>query len=173
MPYCNIIGKIVFTEKLEKDDAIELSYYLTQKAIDNRIGINLYCNLTSDGELFFPIKNYLREGYIPYEILDNPLTNECSHMFRKIMYGANRIAYVAKSGVTRLQHFYEEILEHKWISYITVRFYEKHSSDTDLRAKTEVYNKEIKVSELCTEIENTPLDEDYTGFPDVRLKIVK
>lgn len=173
MPYCNIIGKIVFTEKLEEDDAVELSYYLTQKAIDNRIGINLYGNLTSEGELFFPIKNYLREGYIPYEILDNPLTCECSHMLWKLMYGDNRIAGVAKTGIINIQHFYEEILEHKWISYLTVRFYDKHSGDTDLRAKTDVYNKEIKVNELCTEIENTPLDEDHKEFPDVRLKIVK
>lgn len=173
MPYCNIVGKIVFTKKLDRDDVVELSYYLTQKAIDNRIGINLNVNLTSNGELFFPIKNYIKEGYIPYEILDDPTTNECSHMLWEIMYGKRKIANVAKSGVTRLQHFYEEILEHEWISYITVRFYDKHSSDTDLRAKTDVYNNEIKVSELCTEIENTPLDSDYNEFPDVRLKIVK
>lgn len=173
MPYCNIVGKIVFSEKLERDDVEEISYYLTQKAIDNRIGINLYCNLTSEGKYFFPIKNYIKEGFIPYEILDDPLTNECSHLFKNISYGRRRIANAAKSGVTRLQHFYEEILGHEYISNVTVRFYDKHSSDTDLRLKTDVYNKEIKASRLCTEIENTPLDRDYDEFPDVRLKIVK
>ena len=73
MAHCTIMGKIVFSEKFERKDVVELSYFLMQKAMDNRIGINLDCNLTRKAEYFYPIKNYIKEGCIPYEILDNPL----------------------------------------------------------------------------------------------------
>ena len=58
MAHCTVIGKIVFSQKFERKDVVELSYFLMQKAIDNRIGINLYCNLTRKAEYFYPIKSF-------------------------------------------------------------------------------------------------------------------
>ena len=98
MAHCTIMGKIVFSEKFERKDVVELSYFLMQKAMDNRIGINLDCNLMRKAEYFYPIKNYIKEGCIPYEILDNPLTNECSDIFDDIWFGAKRLFEVRKSA---------------------------------------------------------------------------
>ena len=174
MSHCTVIGKIVFSQKFERKDVVELSYFLMQKAMDNRIGINLDCNLTRKAEYFYPIKNYIKEGCIPYEILDNPLTNECSDIFDDIWFGAKRLFEVRKSaGILRLQKFYNEIIRHEMISYITVRFFDEHSSDPEIKNKTDTYTDEIKAEELGLFIEDTPLDRDYTEFPDVRLKIVK
>ena len=45
-----------------------------------------YGTVIYQGLLRYPMKNYASEGYLPYEILDNPLTNECFDLFRNIAY---------------------------------------------------------------------------------------
>ena len=45
-----------------------------------------YGTVIYQGLLRYPMKNYASEGYLQYEILDNPLTNECFDLFRNIAY---------------------------------------------------------------------------------------
>lgn len=173
MPNCNVVGKIVFSRELDESELVDLSYFLTQIAIKNRIGLNLDVNLTSEGQYFYPIKNYHKEGFIPYEIVDSPLTNECFHIFDNISYGPDRDISIERTGLSKLQNFYEEVLEHcSSVYYLTVCFYDKHSSDPEWRNKTDKYVRIIKPGDLCKEIERTPLGKYQCDFPDVRLKII-
>ena len=173
MPNCNVVGKIVFPRELDESEIVDLSYFLTKTAIKNRIGLNLDVNLTSEGQYFYPIKNYHTEGFIPYEIVDSPLSNECFHIFDNICYDTNKNVYVENTGVPRLQKFYEDVLEYcSSVFYMTVCFYDKHSSDPEWRNKTDKYVRIIKPGDLCKVIESTPLGKHQCEFPDVRLKIV-
>ena len=148
---------------------IDLSFFITQTAINHRIGVNLYSNLTMDGLLRYPLKNYASEGYIPYEILDNPLSNECFDLFRNIAYpeiGYN-VANIANTGLLRIQHFLEDVLQDARIEYLILKIEDVHG------IPEQIYEYEIEPSELCQAIEQVPNDSNRLALPAVKLKIVR
>ena len=148
---------------------IDLSFFITQTALNHRIGINMYCNLTEEGLLRYPLKNYAKEGYLPYEILDNPLTNECFDLFNNIGYPEEgfAVANIANTGLLRVQKFFEDVLRDERIEYITL-----HMEDVHGVAK-KTYEYEITSGMLCVAIEQVPNDINRLEIPAVRFKIVR
>lgn len=148
---------------------IDLSFFITQTAIKHRIGVNLYCNLTKDGILRYPLKNYASEGYIPFEILDNPLSNECFDLFRNIAYpevGYN-VANIANTGLLRVQHFLEDVLQEEQIEYMTLQLENVHG------IPEKIYKCVIEPGELCRAIEQVPNDVNKLALPAVKFKIIR
>ena len=148
---------------------IDLSFFITQTAINHRIGVNLYSNLTMNGLLRYPLKNYANEGYIPYEIIDDPLSNECFYMFHNIAYpetGYN-VANIANTGLLRVQHFLEDVLQEEQIEYMTLQLENVHG------IPEKIYKCVIKPGELCRAIEQVPNDVNRLALPAVKFKIIR
>lgn len=167
MPNCKLTGEIYFSEVLTKQELVDVSFFITQKSIDHRIGVNLYSNLTPYGLMRYPLREYAKEGFIPYEILDNPMTNECFEMFFNIMYPdkCHNVLNLSNTGVMRVQRFYESVLMDDRISYMTIYIEDVHG------IPKKIYEYEIHAKEFCSAIEQTPNDENRLDLPAVRLKI--
>ncbi len=153
----------------DMEDLIDLSFFISQTAINHRIGVNLYSNLTEDGLFRYPLKDYASEGYIPYEILDNPLSNECFELFRNIAYpeiGYN-VANIANTGLLRVQHFLEVVLQDERIEYMTLQIEDVHG------ISKQIYEYTIEPGNLCYVIEQVPNDVNKLALPAVKLKIVR
>jgi hypothetical protein len=181
MPNAILTGEIYFTcspifydeiHSPPHDDVerlIDLSYFITQTAINHRIGINLYCNLTENGLRRYPLKNHAKEGYLPYEILDNPLTNECFDLFRNIAYSEKgfTVANIANTGLLRVQHFFEDIFQDERIAYATLHMEDVHG----IAKKT--YEYTIEAGMLCDAIERVPNDNNRLDIPAVRFVMAR
>ena len=148
---------------------IDLSFFVTQTAINHRIAVNIYCNLTEEGLLRYPLKNYAKDGYLPYEILDNPLTNECFDLFRNIAYPEKgfKVVNTSNTGLLRVQNFLEDVLQDERIEYMTLHMEDVHG----IAKKT--YEYEIEAGMLCHTIEQVPNDINRLAIPAVRFKIVR
>lgn len=177
MAFCILTGKIYFTSVPPDNDIINMkndneiiniSYFLSEKAINNRLGLNLYCNLTAKGLYKYPLRNYLKDGYIPYEILDDPLSSECIKIFNGVWYTDKtwKIAFAEKSRLPAVQKFFEDIIVHEKISYITLEIQDEHAWPI------EYIDYEIRADQFCQTIMDAPNDKCFE-MPPLRLKIVK
>lgn len=165
MPYYNIYGKIVFKDTIDPDELLTLAYHLVSKSIEYRLGINLYGNITSYLlKEFVDFNSCLKNKYIPFEILDNPLTDECSEIFDEILIGQHDVIGVENSRLPILQDFLAEILRIECISHLVVNAIDKHS---DSRAVTTEY--EIEADEFCSTWMNAP--KMHSELPNVKLII--
>ena len=77
MNYCIVTGKIYFLSIPSYDEMTDISLFLLEKAINNKIHINLNINLTGKALDKYPIRDYIKEGYVPYEILDTAWSGVC------------------------------------------------------------------------------------------------
>ncbi len=170
LSYTPILDNAMHSPPLpEMERLIDLSFFITQTAIDHRIGVNLYCNLTEEGLRRYPLKNYAKEGYLPYEILDDPLNNECFDLFRNIAYPEEgfTVANMANTGLLRVQNFFEDVLQDERISYLTLHMEDVHG----IAEKT--YEYEIPAGMLCHAMGQVPNDINRLEIPAVRFKIVR
>lgn len=175
MGHASLYGKIVFNTVPTEEQLLDLAFYITQKAVDYRFGINLYSNLSDhiipNRFSFDSIWNCVNEKYIPYEILDNPLTNECRYMFRDVVLdceGLNVLPNYSNTRIPALQDFLGEILNHKLITKLTLRFEDEHGHDN-----ITVYEYSIKPHELCEVLEQVPNDENGLEIPAAKFVITK
>ena len=152
MPYYNIYGKIVFKDIPNPDELLTLAYRLVSKSIEYRLGINLYGNITSYLLKEFADFNYCRKNkYIPFEILDDPMSNECSEIFDGILIGQHDFIGVENSRLPILQDFLAEILGIECISHLVVNAIDKHSDSSALMTEYE-----IEADEFCGTWMNAP-----------------
>ena len=167
MPHYNIYGKLVFNETPSDDDLLDLAYHLVSKSIEYRFGINLYGNITSYLLKEFPDFNYCRKNkYIPFEIMDDPMSDECSEIFDGILIGQHDFIWIEKSRMPMLQDFLTEILRLDCISHLVVNAIDKHS---DLNPVISEY--EIGADELCDTWAKAPKTHSEIG--NVRFTIKK
>jgi len=180
MPSCILTGKIYLLTLPpdEKNRAlsfdayhaglVDLSFFIVQKATDNLIAINLNTNLSSNGLLRYPLNNYLSQGFIPYEILDDPMSNECWRMFKNIGYSDNDYSVsVVNTGFMRVQHFLEQVLQDERIEYMTLDIQDTHG------IPEQIFECEIGAEKLCQAIEQAPNDVNRLALPAVKFKIVR
>lgn len=170
MPSCIVTGKIYLAENLTEEQRIDLSFFLAQKAAEAQIGLNLNINLTKEGLARYPAKDYASEGYIPYEIVDDPLSDDCSRLFLGIAYHPDgmRVASLDFSEVKRVQTFLIHAIQHEWISHMTIDFEDVHGWPV-----RETYACEIKADQLCQAILEAPNELNRFEIPALRLKITK
>ena len=164
MPHFNIYGKIVFKETPDNNSVLDLAYFLFSRTIEYRIGINIWCNLSESVRNKFNISKCIAEKYIPFEILDNPATNECYHIFDGIWIGKNDYIGIENSKLPSLEKFLSEILNYDNILYIALNFNDVHG-DENARATTH----KIHPDELCKTIEKAP--RIHTELPNLELVI--
>ena len=167
MPHFSIYGKLVFKDTIDSDELLKLAYRLVSKSVEYQFGINLYGNISSDLLREFPDFNSCQKNkYIPFEILDNPMSNECSDIFDEILIGQHDFIGVENSRLPKLQDFLAEILRIECISHLVVIAIDKHS---DINPVITEY--EIKAEEFCTTWLNAP--KTHSELPNVRLIIKK
>ena len=168
MAYCLLTGKIYLTSIPSYDEITDISYFLLEKAIANKIGINMNCNLTNRGLYKFPLCDYFKNGYIPYEILDDPLSRECHKIFENIMYADKsfKIAFSERSRLYTVQNFFESVMDYEKISHITLEIEDVHLHPL------EFFEWEIKANQFCQTIMDTP-NEKHAEMPAIRLNIIK
>ena len=156
MPNCILTGKIYLLTLPpdEKNRALSLDAYHT--------------NLSSNGLLRYPLNNYLSQGFIPYEILDDPMSNECWRMFKNIGYSDNDYSVsVVNTGFMRVQHFLEQVLQDERIEYMTLDIQDMHG------IPEQIFECEIGAEKLCQAIEQAPNDVNRLALPAVKFKIVR
>ncbi|UVI28497.1 hypothetical protein [Paenibacillus spongiae] len=160
-------GKIHFACIPSYDEMTDISYFLLEKAIINRIGLNLNYVLTVHALHKYPLRDYLKDGYIPFEIVDAPWVAECRKIIEGVWYADKtfRIACVDQSRLPSIQNFFEEIIGHEMISHIMFELEDLHNMPADF------YEFEIKANQFCQIIINTP--NHNNSMPILRLKIIK
>ena len=167
MPHYSIYGKIVFKDTPNPDELLTLAYRLVSKSIEYRFGINLYGNISSDLLNEFADFNYCRKNkYIPFEILDHPMSNECSEIFDGILIGQHDFIGVENSRLPILQDFLAEILGIECISHLVVNAIDRHSDSSALMKEYE-----IEADEFCGTWMNAP--KLHSELPNVRFIICK
>ena len=131
MPHFSIYGKLVFKDIIDSDELLKFAYRLVSKSVEYQFGINLYGNISSDLLKEFPDFNSRQKNkYIPFEILDNPMSNECSDIFDGILIGQHGFIGVENSRLPILQDFLAEILRIECISHLVVIAIDKHSDSS-------------------------------------------
>lgn len=165
------VGEIHFVSIPSDDEVTELSYFLLKKSIKNRIGVNVNNNLTIWARNKYPVSNYIdNDRYMPYEIVDTPWSGE----FREIsnnLYLELRdnktyvISSVEESRLPDLQKFFEDIIVHEMISYITFELEDIHNGPNKF------YECEITANQFCQAI----IDASGRGsvIPSVKMMIVR
>ena len=167
MPHFSIYGKLVFKEIIGRDELLKFAYRLVSKSVEYQFGINLYGNISSDLLKEFPDFNSCQKNkYIPFEILDNPMSNECSDIFDEILIGQHDFIGVENSRLPKLQDFLAEILRIECISHLVVIAIDKHSDIPPV-----ITEYEIGAEEFCTTWLNAP--KTHSELPNVRLIIKK
>jgi len=165
MPHFSIYGKLVFKDTIDSDELLKLAYRLVSKSVEYQFGINLYGNISSDLLKEFPDFNSCQKNkYIPFEILDHPMSNECSHIFDGILIGQHDVIGVENSRLPILQDFLAEILGIECISHLVVIAIDKHSDIPPV-----ITEYEIKAEEFCTTWLNAPNPD--SELPNVKLII--
>ena len=167
MSYCLITGKIYFKSILSYDTMTEVSYFLLEKAILNRIGLNINSCLTELALYKYPADDYLKYGYIPYEIVDTPWSGECHKIFEGIGYTDKtyKIDSIDQSRLPDVQKFLYDIIGNKQISYIILELEDIHLWPREF---TEY---EINANKFCQTILDSP--NQNCNMPTLRLKIIK
>ena len=169
--HCLLTGEIYLNNCLQYEEIVDIAYYLTQIAIDNKIGLNLNYNLTESGRQRYPVCDYINNnGYVPYEILDNPLSSDCFSMFDNIYYAeeTGKISFIENSNFFCVQNFFKDIINHKNILYIIFEMQDVH-----LYGTINFTEYQIRATQFCETVINAPLVKHYYSMPAVRFKIVK
>ena len=145
----------------------DISLFLLEKAINNKIHINLNINLTGKALDKYPIRDYIKEGYVPYEILDTAWSGVCHKVFENIGYTDKeyKIADVDQSRLPAVENFFAEIIAHEAISYIMLEIFEEHTWPLEYSAY------EINANQLCQIIKEAP--NPMHTIPTLSLKIIK
>ena len=128
-------------------------------------------NLTTNAFLRYPPHDYLKtDGYIPYEILDDPLSDECHKILKNMWFSdeGEKILFMEKSGMPNVQNFFQDIIRHEQISHIAFE-----SQSVHYYGKFEFLEYEIKADAFCKTIMEAVLRTHYSGLPKVRFKIIK
>lgn len=106
MPHFSIYGKLVFKDTIDPDELLKFAYRLVSKSVEYQFGINLYGNISSDLLKEFPDFNSCQKNkYIPFEILDHPMSNECSEIFDEILIGQHDFIGVENSRLPNSRIF--------------------------------------------------------------------
>ena len=170
MANCILTGKIYFTSVPSYEELVDILYFLLEKAIVNRLGFNVCWNLTNNGLFRYPLRDYLKEeGYIPYEILDDPLSNECHEMFHGIGYSSEKpykVGFVEKTRLPAVQNFFEDVITREKIAYMTLEIEPIHCWPI------EYTEYEIKAMQFCQTVADAP-NERRAEMPPIKFKIVK
>lgn len=167
--HCILTGFIHFRTILSHEQLTDLSFYLTMKALENQIALNLYCNLTARGKHSLGVSvDFQKDLCIPYEILDSPWTNECHNIFTGIWMDENfSVSHLEDSRMSNVQAFLCDAMEQDWISYMTLQI-------EDIHGPAEiVYKYTIRAEELCQAISNTPNHINRLEMPAVQFVIKK
>jgi len=161
-------GEIHFKRTPSYDEMTEISYFLLEKSIVNRIGLHLNIVLTAHGLYKYPVRNYRKDGYIPFEIVDTPWSGECRRIIEGVLYSKEtfRIARVDLSRLPNIQKFFEEIIQHEMISHIIFVMEDVHDMPRD-----DFYEFEIKANQFCQTIIDAPFDPNL--MPRLWLLITK
>lgn len=150
-----VTGKIHFAEIPSYDEMTELSYFWLDRVIENRIGVNLNVNLTANARYKYPLKNYINEErYMPYEITESPWPGSCEKIFTGDLL-----------RLYDVQKFFEDIIMHEMISYITFELEDINNGSM------EFLEHEIKANQFFQTITYAINKECAT--PILRLKICK
>lgn len=164
MPHYHVYGKIIFFDIPNNEYLLKLAYNLVSQSVTYRLGINLYANLSQELLEKFNTNTCREERYIPFELLDNPLTNECSEIFDGIWIGRHDLIGIENSRLPTLESFFAQMLTYEGISHLIVIFKDCHA---DLNAG--MTEHEIEPNELCSVLTNAP--RINTELPDVKLTV--
>lgn len=150
-----VTGKIHFAAIPSHDEMTKLPYFWLDRVIENRIGVNLNVNLTANARSKYPLKNYItEEGYMPYEITEAPWSGSCEKIFTGDLL-----------RLYNVQKFFEDIISHEMISYITFELEDINNGST------EFLEHEIKTSQIFQTI--TYAINKVSPTPILRLTICK
>ena len=166
MPHYHVYGKIVFCDVPDDEYLLDLAYDLLSQCVAYRLGINLCANLSAELLEEFNTNTCVEEKYIPFEILDNPLTNECSEIFDGIWIGKEDIIGTENSRLPTLERFFAQMLTHERVSHLILIFKDCHAD-----RNAGMTEHEIGPNELCSVLKNAP--RIHTELPDVRLTVRK
>lgn len=178
-------GKIYFTSIPSDDEMDDISYFLLEKSIKHRIGFNMNLSLTWTTLGKYPIRDYISDGYMPYEIVQAPWNGTCEKIIPNTGFAYNKETDILKDGSIRyrpeiekafedivknsripdVQKFFEEIIGHEKISYIIYELEDVHF------IQQEISEYEIKADQFSQEIINAATRMWQT--PTVRFKIIK
>ena len=167
MPHCMVYGEIFLYEKPSREQVLDLSFVLTQKAVELRLGLNLFCNLKEWVAKQYDISECLNNTYIPYEILDDPSSNECSEIFKGMLFP--HFLGIENSRLPMLQSFVREVVELEQVSHMTIRFVEVHLDDLN----TLQFEYTIKANDLCDKLVYLSTQPYMGEFPAVKFTIEK
>ncbi len=96
-----ITREIYFKHVPSYDEMTDFSYFLMIKAAENRIGLNINITLTPNAAYKYPIKDYIKEGYMPYELMDAQWSGACEKLFSNIGVDA-KMGRIINLNETRL-----------------------------------------------------------------------
>jgi len=119
-----ILVKIELNEKyVGYDEIIDLSFFITELGVKYRIGSNFGGNIAT---VFSKILQDLKKNEVIFEITDDPMEINAENLFSgncDIAQGEEYIKLVYESllsRMTRVQKFFEELLNNKNIKNIAV-----------------------------------------------------
>lgn len=159
-------GRIYLLTTPSNEEMTDISVFLLNEAIKNKIWIIMYANMSGSGGYKYPPKNYLKEGYFPFQIVDSPWESECNRIFGGLWYEAKsfKIADISRSKLSNVEKFFEAALTNEKISNIFLEIDDTHGFPVDY---TEA---EIHANQFCRIIMDTPTRRD---MPPLRLKIIR
>lgn len=152
MFYFSVTGKLHLKLVPEYDELAEYCYTLLDRAIKNRVCLNLCSNLSLKGMYIYPYHNYIGEyKYMPFEIVEPAHSMEFSPARLENFPNGYRdrefdIYDIKNSSFYKIQKFFEDIINDDNISHIMCEIIEVHQSSREWE------NHEIKADQFCETI---------------------
>jgi hypothetical protein len=118
----SVYGLIILEKKLEITEIVDLSFYITRKALDNKIGIILGGNVKES----IVYRDVPKSHSIRFRITDDPSDNNAESLFIgdnvKLFVGENRAdnGESLLSRMLRVQTFFQQVLEYNSVNLIFV-----------------------------------------------------
>ncbi len=160
-----VLGVFKLNSKITVEQDIEMAFWMTQEAINNKIGINLGGNIFSG----WLSKNNFDRDEMPYEITDDPLDVNVDLLFvgdGKRLIISDQVVNTGESLLSRMnrvQNFLEKLLQHPLAEKVILDINIEDDEFETLECKVQNFSD--------TMIDLYKKEENWTS--DIRLVITK
>ena len=143
-----IVGKVCLTKHFNSKEYDDVKELIKLKVWPAPFGIRFQEEMSFNAKQKYPDTNYRKQGYIPFEIVDEKESYQCEGIFIHSVYSdkGQRIESLIGTKLPNIQCFFEELMEADVIESIVCGIADIHNGQPFMG------KYEIRANEFCRTI---------------------
>ena len=140
-----IVGRVCLSDPYNKKHHADVKEPIKLKVWPASFGVRFQEDMSFNGKQKYPDASYRKQGYIPFEIVDEKESYQCEGIFTHAVYekGEEEIVSLIGTKLPNLQCFFEELMVSDIIDSIVCSMEDIHNGQPFMG------RFEIKANEFC------------------------